>query len=667
MTGPSPTPFTTRLSQEGRKVFNTRTAPLLRVCAYLFMSAMLPLYNHAYEGRWALKETFCFAAVTMLYSLGSWLSLRRWYGRTGALDLQEPFLVLDLILGVAFMLMTGAADTPMYPFLWFIVAANASTTYARAMRYVHLGIVSYLLMVFLSPRVGHPVTWGRVGISLAFLYFGGILLAMPTLMVDALRKRNREAYGAIARLNEHLEAQAESLREARAAAERANQAKSTFLASMSHELRTPLNAVLGFTQLMIRGQRLSPEDQEHAGRILRSGEHLLGLINDVLSIAKIEAGRLVLNPTVFNLRDLGRDLELMLRDRAQAKGLALQVDLDPGAPEAVVGDEGKLRQILLNLLGNAVKFTGRGSVRLRIDYRDGWAGFTVQDTGPGMNAQELTHLFQPFYQAEAGVRASEGTGLGLHISKAMVEAMGGALDVASAPGEGTTLRFRVPLPLREDAAAYPEARAGAPGGLAPGQELPRLLVVDDQEDNRVLLDRLFSGLGFQVRTAGDGVEAVALWESFRPRAVVMDIKMPRMDGLEAARLIRGHEGERPGPPTILLALTASVFEEEREALRDFDAFVGKPFKAEGLVATLAGLLGLALLPPTPAEARPDEATQDFQALPGAWKAAFLEALRSGDLEEAEARLRELGDPKVAEPLRASLRAYRFDELRRRLG
>ncbi|HJW08366.1 MAG TPA: ATP-binding protein [Holophagaceae bacterium] len=667
MTGiPNPPPAT-RLSKEGRKVFNTRTAPRLRVAAYLFMSVMLPLYNHAYERRWAVKETLCFAAVTMLYSLVSWLGLRRWYGRTGALDLQEVCLVFDLILGVGFMLLTGAADTPMYPFLWFIVAANASSTFARAMRYVHLGIVSYLLMLFISPHVGHPVAWSRAGISLAFLYFGGILLAMPTQMVDALRQRNREAYSAIAQLNEDLKAQAESLREAQLAAERANQAKSTFLASMSHELRTPLNAVLGFTQLMLRGRRLAPEDQESAGRILRSGEHLLGLINDVLSISKIEAGQVVVHPTRFNLKGLGDDLDLMLRDRAEAKGLVFKVDVDPEAPDGVVGDEGKVRQVLLNLLGNAVKFTARGTVGLRIEYGDGWARFTVQDTGPGMEAGELSRLFQPFYQAEAGVQASEGTGLGLHISKAMVEAMGGALEVASTPGVGTRLSFRLPLPADEASGAASEARPDPLGVLEPGQKLPGLLVVDDQEDNRILLEQLFKGLGFEVRTAADGAEALDRWERFQPGAVLMDIKMPRMDGQEAARRIRAREVELAAPRTVLVALTASVFEEERVGLQDFDAYVAKPFQAGNLVVTLASLLGLAVVSTSPEAVREAALPPDLAALPAAWKADFLRALRSGDTDEAEHCLDGLQDPNAAELLRASLRAYRFDELKRLLA
>jgi signal transduction histidine kinase len=326
----------------------------------------------------------------------------------------------------------------------------------------------------------------------------------------------------------------ERKREAEEAERRAryeNEAKSVFLASMSHELRTPLNAVLGFAQLMRRDASLGAENREHLETILRSGEHLLGLINDVLSISKIEAGRVTLSTAVFDFGRLVQAVEEMTRVRATAKGVDFAVERAPGLPAAVLGDEGKLRQVLINLLGNAVKFTEAGRVTLRVYWSEGHARFDVEDTGCGIAPEEMGKLFVPFVQTESGRNANEGTGLGLVISREMVRLMGGDVHVSSEVGRGTTFRFDVELPSVAGEGPASERR------MAVGIELAghgrRVLVVDDTRENRVFLAKLLRAVRLEVREASNGAEAVDVWSEWRPHLIWMDQRMSVMDGRAA--------------------------------------------------------------------------------------------------------------------------------------
>jgi signal transduction histidine kinase/ligand-binding sensor domain-containing protein len=385
--------------------------------------------------------------------------------------------------------------------------------------------------------------WTLYGAAAAVLVYGGVQARLRRL-----RRRNEQLERAIAErtsdLNRkvvELDASERAATESERRALEANRAKSIFLANMSHELRTPLNAILGFVQLMGRDRSLGAEHRKDLAIITRSGEHLLSLITDVLSIAKIEAGRISLTEQAFDLGRLLDAVRSMISARADLKGLVVVFDVEPGMPAAVRGDEAKLRQVLLNLLGNAVKFTTEGTVTLRARWADGRACFEVQDTGPGISAEELDTLFQAFVQTEAGRQVQEGTGLGLVISRSFVRLMGGDIEVASRVGEGTTFRFEASLP-RADAAEVVEERKVA--GLAPGQPSRRMLVVDDTFENRALLARLLKSVGFDVREATNGQEAVAEWEASRPDLIFMDMRMPVMDGIEATREIRRREGVR---------------------------------------------------------------------------------------------------------------------------
>ncbi|MBE8989674.1 ATP-binding protein [Nostoc sp. LEGE 12450] len=329
----------------------------------------------------------------------------------------------------------------------------------------------------------------------------------------------------------------------------ANLAKSEFLANMSHELRTPLNAILGFTQVMSRDYSLSSEHQENLAIINRAGEHLLNLINDILEMSKIEAGRITLNRSSFDLIHLLNNLEEMLYLRAASKGLQIVFEYAHDIPQYIETDENKLFQVLLNLLGNAIKFTDIGRVTLRLRWEQEEENlsynprlfFEVQDTGCGITPQEIGLLFEAFEQTEIGRKSQQGTGLGLAISRKYVQLMGGDITVSSTPGIGSTFAFDIQIAL-----ACPREMPINPIksqilSLAPTEKAYRILVVDDAKESRLLLVKILTSLGFEVREATDGVEAVSNWESWQPHLIFMDMRMPIMDGYEATRIIKGKQ------------------------------------------------------------------------------------------------------------------------------
>ncbi|WP_306590648.1 ATP-binding protein [Geothrix sp. 21YS21S-4] len=457
-----------------------------------------------------------------------------------------------------------------------------------------------------------------------------------------------------------LKALEADLRASEARARAANRAKSAFLSNMSHELRTPLNAVLGYAQLMDRKEGRSAEDREHLGRILGAGEHLLTLINDILSLSKIESGGLDVRAGPFRAAGLLEAALDMQRIRARDKGLELRVEAAPGFPAYLEGDEAKLRQILVNLVGNAVKFTERGAVVLRAGYADGWATFAVEDTGPGIAAEDQRLLFRPFFQGSAAA-GGEGTGLGLHISRSLVRLMGGELELDSRPGEGT--RFSFSLPLSEGEPPPELLGGGRVVGLEPGQRPVRMLVADDRVENRDLLVGLLASVGLPALAAADGIEAVELWEQHRPDLVWMDLRMPRMDGFAALEAIRGKEREGNAPPTCVVAISASVLDTDRDALlrAGFDDFLGKPFREAELFDVMSRLLGLRFLVREP-ESEPEANLKAVLALQSApWRAEVKEAVLIGDVEGALGLVDRL-EPSAAESLRRFLKAYKLQEV-----
>ncbi|WP_193981825.1 PAS domain S-box protein [[Phormidium] sp. LEGE 05292] len=402
-----------------------------------------------------------------------------------------------------------------------------------------------------------------------------------------------------AELLSQTQRQSLELMKAKEVADAANYAKSQFLAKMSHELRTPLNAILGFSQIMVRSNSVSPEQREHLEIINRSGEHLLNLINDILSMAKIESGQVILNESCFNLHQMLELLKDMFQLKAQQKGLELNFIIAPEVPQNIQTDESKLRQILLNLLGNAIKFTDTGYITLTVFLAQLEAQeteampimFTIKDTGPGIAHDEITRLFQPFSQTQTGRQTGQGTGLGLAISQQFIKLMGGEIVVESQLGIGSIFTFNISAKLAPETTTNISLNTRQVISLEPNQPIYRILVVEDIKENRQLLVKLLVPLGFEVREAENGQEAITIWESWQPHLIWMDMRMPVMDGYEATRRIKAHP---QGKNTVIIALTASVFEEQQPAIlkAGCDDLVPKPFRSEVLLEKIAKYLDL---------------------------------------------------------------------------
>ncbi|MFM7425710.1 MAG: PAS domain S-box protein [Elainella sp.] len=513
----------------------------------------------------------------------------------------------------------------------------------------------------------------------------------------------KRAEASLLDLNTELEQRVESrtlaLRRAVEQAEAANQAKSTFLANMSHELRTPLNAILGFSQLLHRHNALPPEQQQQVSIINRSGEHLLYLINDILEMSKIEAGRVTLTPKKFDLRELIQSLEELFRLKADYKGLRLSIQIEATAPRYIENDEGKLRQVLTNLLSNAIKFTQQGQVRLTVQVmpptvqpdaqlnQGGDSGsaapgavllkFAVTDTGPGINAQEQLALFEPFVQTHAGRQSQEGTGLGLPISRHFVELMGGELVCQSRDGQGSIFSFQIPVMTVSAQELPPRLPSQKVISLAPDQKRCRILVAEDQPENRLFLVQLLKSVGFEVQEAENGREAVAQYQAWQPDLIWMDMRMPVLDGYEATRQIRALAAQSSfasGSPTPvkIIALTASAFEDERVAIlaAGCDDLVCKPAPTALLLEKLAEQLNVCYLYESKSEtdAAPDPTASDspltaaLRQMPTAWLDQLRWAARIADEDLLLQLLDQLPSGQSAQTLRSWVHEFQLDKL-----
>ncbi len=465
-----------------------------------------------------------------------------------------------------------------------------------------------------------------------------------------------------------------------AEAEAANRAKSMFLSTMSHEIRTPMNAILGFSQLMLRDPSLGTEAKANLKIINRSGENLLALINDVLDMSKIEAGRTEINPTTFSLSGLLDDLAAMFHLRAKAKALRFEVCADGESEAYVVADEGKMRQVLINLLGNAIKFTERGYIKLHVtlDRRSAsglWLSARVEDTGWGITDDEQKKLFQPFSQTRRGLNTQEGTGLGLAISRAYARLMGGDITVTSSAGRGSVFRFEVPIERRDAGVAMRRKTCRRIIGIRAGQEVPGILVVDDQFENRDWLVKLLGALGFSVQSAGSGEAAIRSWSEWNPRLILMDVHMPIMDGLETTRRIKA---DPRGKETVIIALTASAMDDERRAAiqSGVDDFIAKPCNEDELLEKMRANLNI-VYDYEETSGNESEAAAGVPALSserlGQLPPELIEELRNATLSgnkkllgKLTLKVRETGDAESAHALQELADEYEYDALARLL-
>jgi PAS domain S-box-containing protein len=453
-------------------------------------------------------------------------------------------------------------------------------------------------------------------------------------------------------------------------AEAANLAKSTFLSTMSHEIRTPLNAILGYAQLMARDPGLGRDAKENLKIIGRSGEHLLTLINDVLDMSKIEAGRTELKLLTFNPNRMLDDLAAMFRQRAEAKGLQFEMLVAGEVVPYVIADERKIRQTLINLLGNAIKFTRRGHVKLHVtlDKRGDdrlWLAVQIEDTGPGIASQELEKLFEPFRQTRRGLDATEGTGLGLAISRQFARLMGGDITVSSIPGQGSIFRFETPLERGDAGVALRRTAHRHVIALRPGTDVPKILVVDDQFENRDWLAKLLASVGFSVRSAENGELAVRDWESWKPELILMDVHMPVMDGLEATRRIK----EDPlGNETAIIVLTASALDDDRRrvAHSGADDFLSKPFREDDLFEKMRTFLDITYDYDESPEVVPVPSSATLGPLPLDLAAKIRDATLEGNKRLLNELIQEVDDVGCAHALQQLADKYEYDTMTRLL-
>lgn len=474
-------------------------------------------------------------------------------------------------------------------------------------------------------------------------------------------------------------------------AEAANRAKSLFLANMSHELRTPLNAILGFSELMTRDSKLSHKHIESLQIINSSGTHLLALINDVLEMSKIETGQVSLHKEAFHLKHFLEDLVKMLHLKAETKGIRFKAVYADNLPVFVETDGHKLRQILVNLVGNSIKFTHRGHVILKVNWQpDQRLGneilsrleFAIEDTGSGISDDEIGTLFQPFVQSVSGRMTQEGTGLGLAISRKFVQLLGGSLMVNSQLDQGSTFNFSIPVNVADGTEVMESPILRKALMLAPEQPEYRILVVDDNLANRVWLQTLLTDLGFAVQSSSDGQTALEFWATWHPDLIFMDICMPVMDGYEAVRQIRKQEmfqrnqlsnyGAEADPLSLgipIVALTAGLFEDEKDKAlaAGCNTVAHKPIQENDIIQLLTHHLQVRYLYqqeplPTQEKSIPKMVLTEeiLQALPQPWLNHFYQALTQLNQEQMLELIHTLPSEQSAIAQSLSQRVHDFD-------
>jgi|GEM_PF-1605307 len=558
------------------------------------------------------------------------------------------------------------------------------------LKYISLGIIaisfilSILLSILLARYLGYPIKQLQIAaqkvqsqnynvtIDLKRKDELGQLAETFNLMVADVRNYAET-------LEQKVEQRTEELVIAKEKAEVANQAKSSFIANMSHELRSPLNAIMGFSQLMLRTKNLPSEQYQNAGIIHRSGEYLLILINNVLDFSKIEAQKTTLNQKDFDLYQLLDDLEDMLHLRAFNAGLELIFVREENLPRYIYTDDVKLRQVLLNLLGNAIKFTSQGEVILSVnsqenkDNQNQSLNFQIRDTGKGISEAELTNLFEAFSQTESGREAQEGTGLGLLISRQFVQLMGGDITVESELGKGATFQFSISVELGQESTKIEQINLQRVLALAPEQPTYKILTVDDKAINCQLLIKLLSPLGFEVKEASNGIEAINIWKEWQPHLIFMDMRMPVMDGYEATKYIKS---TTQGNTTAIVALTASVLEEEKAIILSAgcDDFMRKPFKESTIFEVLTKHLGVKYIYEHKTDGNSQIGgainelsrltTEQFQIMPQEWVIRLYQAVLEADEQQIMRLIPEIPETEtyLATSLTKLVRQFQFEQI-----
>ena len=581
---------------------NVVLIPLLRGFGLAILCAYVLLYDLLIAPAFSLSRYFLFVGVFAAYCTGSWLILRKGYKKAGPVGLPLLFLILDLFFFLFVIYRTGA-DKSLLFFLCIVrVADQAYTTFNRVLMFAHLTLASYLgFTLYLAFVEGRAIDWRMEVLKMAYIYGVNLYLAITSKPAEALRKRSSEITREARRLNWQLVRKSKQLEEAKLRAEAANQSKSEFLANVSHEIRTPMNAILGMTELALTSEATA-EQKRYFTTVKSSADALLQIIEDILDFSKIEAGKLDLHPISFKLRDTLNDTLEVLAARAAEKNIELACQVSNRVPDLVIGDGNRLRQVLMNLVGNAIKFTDKGEVFVTVETvvdTEAQASllpqpddalnvhFVVTDTGIGIPKEKQEVIFESFVQADGSMtRRYGGTGLGLAICSKLVKLMGGRIWVESQVGHGSSFHFIVKL--RPDLQSGSQQKPAEEIFKKPSRSV-RVLLAEDNEINQKVALEFLKMRGHQVRIANNGKDALEALAAETFEIILMDVQMPVMDGFQATAAIRERE-KGTGRHIPIVAMTGYAMKDDRRRClaAGMDGYISKPIRSQELFEIVEG-------------------------------------------------------------------------------